>query len=58
MNITIPKTEDNYFNEKEEMKLALMKWFSLENKKIDSEFNTEDRIVVEYAGDEKVLSKY
>lgn len=40
------------------MKLALMKWFSLENKKIDSEFNTEDRIVVEYAGDEKVLSKY
>ena len=58
LNITIPKTEDNYFNEKEEMKLALMKWFSLENKKIDSEFNTEDRIVVEYAGDEKVLSKY
>ena len=25
---------------------------------IDSEFNTEDRVVVEYAGYEKVLSKY
>ena len=58
LNITIPKTEDNYFNEKEEMRTALMKWFSLENKKIDSEFNTEDRIVVEYVGDQKVLSKY
>lgn len=58
LNITIPKTEDSYFNEKEEMRLALMKWFNLENKKIDREFNTEDRIVVEYAGDEKVLSKY
>jgi len=58
LNITISKTEDNYFNEKEEMKLALIKWFNLENKKIDSEFNTEDRVVVEYAGYEKVLSKY
>ena len=57
LNINVPKTEDNYFNEKEEMKLALMKWFSLENKKIDREFNVKDRIVVEYAGDEKVLSK-
>lgn len=26
LKITIPKTDDNYFNEKEEMKIAIKKW--------------------------------
>jgi len=34
LDITIPKTEDNYFNEKEEMRTALKNWFIDENAKI------------------------
>lgn len=34
LNITISKTEDNYFNEKEEMRTALKNWFIDENAKI------------------------
>ena len=34
LNIVIPKTDNNYFNEKEEIKLALKNWFVSENAKI------------------------
>ena len=36
LNIVIPKSDDNYFNEKEEMRTALKKWFEEENQKISN----------------------
>lgn len=37
LNINIPETSDNYFDEKSEMKTVLKKWFEIENKRIFNE---------------------
>lgn len=49
LNIVVPKTDNNYFNEKEEMRLALKKWFEDENKKIQNEieFDKTDALKIE-----------
>jgi hypothetical protein len=57
LNMTINKTEDNYFNEKEEMKLALKKWFYSEEMKLDELFNTEDKVEMDSRAELKILKK-
>lgn len=41
LNIVIPKSDDNYFNEKEEMKKTLKNWFINENAKITMEIEKQ-----------------
>ena len=54
LNILIPKSDDNYFDEKRAIKIALKKWFINENKKIME--NIEDKIIID-RGEEKLLKK-
>lgn len=58
LKITIPKTDDNYFNEKEEMKIAIKKWFNYETKKLDMQFNMTDRVVIERGEQQRKVKKY
>ena len=41
LNIVMPKTDNNYFNEKEEMRKALKNWFIDENAKITMELEKQ-----------------
>lgn len=42
LNIVIPKSDDNYFNEKEEMKKLIKKYFEEFEEKINNEINKEE----------------
>jgi len=44
LNIVIPKSEDNYFNEKEEMKKLIKKYFEEFQDKINNEINNEKEL--------------
>lgn len=48
LNIVVPKTEDNYFNEKEEMKKFIKKWFEESLEKITKESELKDSQFEEY----------
>lgn len=42
LNIVIPKSDDNYFNEKEEMKTALKNWFDIKRNKLEEEIKFDN----------------
>ena len=45
LNIGIASTDDNYFNEKEEMKSALKNWFDIKRNKLEDEINNDNESV-------------
>ena len=45
LNIVIPKSDYNYFNEKEEMKTALKNWFAVKKNKIEDEIKIDNETI-------------
>lgn len=57
LNISIDIPEDNYFNEREEMRKELKKWFEEDNKKINSEIEIDKIDLFKTEEHQKVLKK-
>lgn len=57
LKIKITYTDDNYFDEKEEMKKSLKNWFEKDIKKIDSEIEMEKLGTLKTNTQQKVLKK-